>query len=161
MKHRHLILSLSATALLAAATSASAALPKYVFFFLGDGMANAQIQATEAYLTTVNGGDATVAADLMRPENRLNMSKMPVQGMQTTYDAYALMTDSASSGTAFASGLKTKSGVVNMDPETQTSCYKSVAELAMKAARRSESSPASLWITPHRPPITRACRIAA
>ena len=30
--------------------------PKYVFFFLGDGMANSQIQATEAYLTTINGG---------------------------------------------------------------------------------------------------------
>ena len=84
MKHRHLILSLSATALLAAATSASAALPKYVFFFLGDGMANARIQATEVHLTTVNGGDATIAAELLRPENRLNMSKMPVQGMQTT-----------------------------------------------------------------------------
>jgi alkaline phosphatase len=68
-----LILSLSATALRAAATSASAALPKYAFFFLGDGMANARIQATEAYSTTVNGGDATVAADLLRPENRLNM----------------------------------------------------------------------------------------
>jgi alkaline phosphatase len=46
VKHRHRILSLSATALLAAATSASAALPKYVFFFLGDGMSNTQIQAT-------------------------------------------------------------------------------------------------------------------
>lgn len=136
MKPRNMILNLSATAMLVAATSASAALPKYVFFFLGDGMANAQIQATEAYLTTVNGGDATVAADLLRPENRLNMSKMPVAGMQTTYDAYALMTDSASSGTAFASGLKTKSGVVNMDPETQTACYKSVAELAHESGKK-------------------------
>lgn len=136
MKHRHLILTLSATALLAAATSASAALPKYVFFFLGDGMANTQIQATEAYLTTINGGDATFAADLMRPENRLNMTKMPVAGMQTTYDAYALMTDSASSATAFASGLKTKSGVINMDPETQSVCYKSIAELAHENGRK-------------------------
>ncbi|MFB1488324.1 MULTISPECIES: alkaline phosphatase [unclassified Thiocapsa] len=136
MKPRNLILNLSATALLVAATSASAALPKYVFFFLGDGMANAQVQATEAYLTTINGGDATVAADLMRPENRLNMTKLPVQGMQTTYDAYALMTDSASSATAFGSGLKTKSGVINMDPETQTSCYKSVAELAHESGKK-------------------------
>ncbi|WP_296804904.1 alkaline phosphatase [Thiocapsa sp.] len=136
MKHRQLILSLSATALLAAATSASAALPKYVFFFLGDGMSNTQIQATEAYLTTINGGKATVAEDLMRPENRLNMTKMPVAGMQTTYDAYALMTDSASSATAFASGLKTKSGVINMDPETQSVCYKSIAELAHESGRK-------------------------
>ncbi len=56
--------------------------------------------------------------------------------MQTTYDADALMTDSASSGTAFASGLKTKSGVVNMDPETQTACYKSVAELAHDSGKK-------------------------
>jgi alkaline phosphatase len=40
------------------------------------------------------------------------------------------MTDSASSGTPFASGLKSKSGVVNRDPETQISCDKNVAELA-------------------------------
>jgi len=57
---------------------------KYVFFFLGDGMSSSQIQATEAYLTTKNGGDATVAADLLQEKNRLNMSKMPVAGMQTT-----------------------------------------------------------------------------
>ena len=43
------------------------------------------------------------------------MSKMPVQGMQTTYDAHALMTDSASAGTAFACGIKTMSGVIGMD----------------------------------------------
>ncbi|MBN2403343.1 MAG: alkaline phosphatase [Spirochaetes bacterium] len=103
--------------------------PKYIFFFLGDGMANAQVQATEAYLTTLNGGSATLASDLLKPENRLNMSRMPVQGMQTTYDAHALMTDSASAGTAFACGIKTRSGIIGMD-ETASKSYKSVAELA-------------------------------
>ncbi|MFH0729251.1 MAG: alkaline phosphatase [Pseudomonadota bacterium] len=78
-------------------STASAAAPKYVFFFLGDGT---QVQATEAYLTTLHGGSAREAADLIKPKNRLNMSKMPVAGMQTTYDAHALMTDSASSATA-------------------------------------------------------------
>jgi alkaline phosphatase len=136
VKPQSLILNLSATALLLAATSAGATVPKYVFFFLGDGMANAQIQATEAYLTTINGGEAMIAADLLLPENRLNMTKMPIQGMQTTYDSYALMTDSASSATAFGSGLKTKSGVINMDPETQTACYKSVAQLAHESGRK-------------------------
>lgn len=47
------------------------------------------------------------AVDLLKPENRLNMSKMPVAGMQTTFDSFALMTDSASAGTAFACGIKT------------------------------------------------------
>lgn len=136
MKPRYSTLTLLASAVLLGATSAQAAPPKYVFFFLGDGMASAQIQATEAYLTTINGGNARVAADLMKPENRLNMSKMPIQGMQTTYDAYALMTDSASAGTAFASGIKTKSGVINMDADTQTTCYKSVAELAKASGKK-------------------------
>jgi alkaline phosphatase len=61
---------------------------------------------------------------------------MPIQGMQTTYDSYALMTDSASSATAFGSGLKTRSGIINMDPETQTTCYKSVAQLAHESGRK-------------------------
>lgn len=112
-----------------AATAAFASNPKYVFFFLGDGMANAQIQATEAYLTTANGDSATLATDLQKSENRLNMTQMPVHGMQMTYDAYALMTDSASSATAFSCGIKTKSGVINMNPESTVS-YKSVAQLA-------------------------------
>lgn len=111
------------------ATAAQAIQPKYVFFFLGDGMSSSQIQATEAYLTTINGGSAKRAVDLLKPENRLNMSKMPVAGMQTTYDSFALMTDSASAGTAFACGLKTQSGVIGMD-ETKTTSYKSIAQLA-------------------------------
>jgi len=117
------------------ATSAMAGPPKFVFFFLGDGMSSSQIQATEAYLTTVNGGSATLATDLQKPENRLNMSKMPVAGMQTTYDAHALMTDSASSATAFSSGLKTLSGVIGMDEE-KTVSYKSVAQLAHEKGRK-------------------------
>jgi alkaline phosphatase len=111
------------------ATSALAKTPKYVFFFLGDGMANSQIQAAEAYLTTINGGSAENAEDLLNKDNRLNMTQMPVVGMQTTYDSFALMTDSASSATAFAGGTKTKSGVIGMDNEAIIS-YKSIAQLA-------------------------------
>jgi len=103
--------------------------PKYVFFFLGDGMASSQIQATEAYLTTLHGGSAMEATDVIKPQNRLNMSKMSHSGMQTTFDAHSLITDSASAVTAFASGFKTLSGVINMD-DKKTSKFKSVAELA-------------------------------
>ncbi|MCU0246800.1 MAG: alkaline phosphatase [Bryobacter sp.] len=103
--------------------------PKYVFFFLGDGMASAQIQATEAYLTVLHGGSAMEASDLIQPKNRLNMSKMAYAGMQMTFDAHTLVTDSASSATAFASGLKTLSGVVGMD-DKKISRFKSVAQLA-------------------------------
>jgi alkaline phosphatase len=123
------------TAVTLMSTAAMAEMPKYVFFFVGDGMSSAQIQATEAYLTTRNGGKATEAKDLLKEENRLNMSKLPVQGMQTTYDAHALMTDSASAGTAFACGIKTMSGVIGMD-DTKTISYKSIAELAAEKGKR-------------------------
>ena len=108
---------------------------KYVFFFLGDGMASAQIQATEAYLTTLNTGNATNPAALLNPANRLAMCKLPVQGMQTTYDDGALMTDSASSATAFACGIKTKSGTVGMNT-AKTKSYKSVAQLAKEKGKK-------------------------
>ncbi|MFZ3047496.1 MAG: alkaline phosphatase [Desulfatirhabdiaceae bacterium] len=135
MKRKNLAVVLSITLVLFIATVAGATQPKYIFFFLGDGMASSQIQATEAYLTTVNGGSAMNAEDLLRSENRLNMSKMPFQGMQTTYDSFALMTDSASSATAFACGIKTASGTINMD-NTKTRSYKSVAQLAHEQGRK-------------------------
>jgi alkaline phosphatase len=132
---KHLAALALAAAILLLATAAMADQPKYVFFFLGDGMSSAQIQATEAYLTTVNGGKATVAEDLLKPENRLNMSKMPVAGMATTFDAGALMTDSASAGTAFACGIKTKSGAIGMD-QTLTKNVKSIAQLAHESGKK-------------------------
>jgi alkaline phosphatase len=122
-------------ALVFSVSAASADQPKYVFFFLGDGMANAQIQATEAYLTTINGGSAEIAEDLLQRGNRLNMTQLAVQGMQTTYDSFALMTDSASSATAFACGIKTKSAVIGMD-STLTRRFKSVAQLAQEQGKK-------------------------
>ena len=92
-------------------------------------------RSTEAYLTTKNGGKATEAKDLLKAENRLNMTKLPVLGMQTTYDAHALMTDSASAGTAFACGIKTLSGVIGMD-DTKTISYKCIAQLAAEKGKR-------------------------
>ncbi len=132
---KHLLTAALFIAFLLTATAVMAGQTKYVFFFLGDGMASSQIQATEAYLTTIHGGSATLAEDLLKPENRLNMSKMPVAGMQTTYDAHALMTDSASSATAFACGIKTLSGVIGMD-ENKTKSYKSIAQLAHESGKK-------------------------
>ncbi len=127
------------------ATSAFASQPKYIFFFLGDGMASAQIQATEAYLATKYAVDNGISVGpnagelhaeyLLEPQNRLNMSKMPVAGMQTTYDSFALMTDSASSATAFACGLKTRSGVIGMN-DAKTASFKSVAQLAHEQGKK-------------------------
>uniref|UniRef100_A0A7C4RQ44 Alkaline phosphatase n=1 Tax=Desulfatirhabdium butyrativorans TaxID=340467 RepID=A0A7C4RQ44_9BACT len=120
-------------------TSIGAAEVKYVFFFLGDGMSSSQIQTTEAYLASANAKSTRQALGpeagnidarlLMHPSNRLRFTQFPIMGMQTTYDAYSLNTDSASAGTAFASGIKTKSNMINMDPD-QNQKFKSIAELA-------------------------------
>ncbi len=127
------------------AKASTPAQPKYIFFFLGDGMASAQIQVTEAYLATkyavekdwpIGPNAGEIYADyLLNARNRLNMSGMHIQGMQTTCDAFALQTDSASSATAFACGLKTRSGVVGMD-DTKTYSFKSVAQLAKEQGRK-------------------------
>ena len=87
MKSKKITLSIVVSVTLLLIATVASAKPKYVFFFLGDGMSASQIQATEAYLTTFNGGSATEAEDLLNSNNRLNMSKMTVAGMQTTYDA--------------------------------------------------------------------------
>src|SRR5574341_421487 len=55
--------------------------------------------------------------------------------MQTTYDSFALMTDSASAGTAFACGIKTVSGTIGMD-NTKAISYKSIAQLAHEKGRK-------------------------
>ncbi len=100
--------------------------PKYVFYFIGDGMANVQIHAAEAYLAALQEDDAvdgSIKADL------LTMSKFPVQGMSTTFANNRLITGSAAAGTALACGMKTNINVISMDPTTTTS-YNSIAEKA-------------------------------
>lgn len=108
---------------------------KYVFFFLGDGMANVQMQAAEAFLTEANGDSHNSGADMLYPENKLNMSKFPVQGMQTTYAEDRFITGSAASATAFASGIKTSIGTIGKASDHSTS-YRSVAELAFDAGKK-------------------------
>jgi alkaline phosphatase len=100
---------------------------KYVFFFVGDGLAMPQISATEAYTNALSSKDVNV--------KRLGFSQFPVTGLCTTYDAGSLITDSASAGTAFASGHKTLNGVINMDV-TKTKTYKTIAEYAKEAGKK-------------------------
>jgi len=56
--------------------------------------------------------------------------ELPFAGAITTYDYGVLITDSASAGTALATGKKTYSGVVSVDPQTKTIPYKTIAEVA-------------------------------
>jgi alkaline phosphatase len=102
--------------------------PKYVFLFIGDGMGMAQIHSAEAYLGTLQAGKTDVGSD--KKDVRLIMNGELTQiGIQTTYDYGALITDSASAGTALACGHKTYTGVISMDPAKKVP-YKTIAEAA-------------------------------
>jgi alkaline phosphatase len=74
--------------------------PKNIILMIGDGMGTSQIYA--GYIAK---------------KGNLNMQKFPITGFSITYSADDLITDSAASGTAMATGSKTNNGMVSVDPE--------------------------------------------
>lgn len=81
--------------------------PKYIFYYIGDGMGMGQVMGTEAYNRTVLGNSEP-----------LLMMRFPVASTATTYSASSPVTDSAAAGTALAAGHKTKNGMLGMTPDT-------------------------------------------
>jgi alkaline phosphatase len=100
---------------------------KYVFLFIGDGMAMSQISSAEIYATARSSKDVAVT--------RLGFTSLPVSGLTTTYDAGTFITDSASAITALATGNKTLSGVLNMDVG-KIKTFKTIAEYAHEAGMK-------------------------
>ncbi|MCM1164195.1 MAG: alkaline phosphatase [Muribaculaceae bacterium] len=84
-----------------------AEVPKYVFYFIGDGMGMAQSLAAQVYNRTVLGNEQPIL-----------MMQFPVASMSTTHSASSPVTDSAAAGTALATGFKTKNGMLGMNPDT-------------------------------------------
>lgn len=95
---------------------------KYVFFFIGDGMAMPQITSTEIFKGTLTSNDPMA-------RGKLSFTVFPNQGMQTTHSANTFITESAAAGTALATGHKTNNDVLGMDP-TKKIKFKSMAEMA-------------------------------
>ena len=102
---------------------------KYVFLFVGDGMAPTQVSATEYYLAT---RENNMNFDI----NRLRFTQFPSAGLMNTHDYGSLITDSASAGTAFATGRKTLSSMINVDPRDGRTPYKTIAQYAQEAGMR-------------------------
>ncbi len=100
---------------------------KYVFLFIGDGMAAPQVNAAEIYKSATSNAGLTVT--------KLAFTQFPVSGLTTTYDASSFITDSASAMTAMMSGHKTLSGVINMDPKKEVK-YRTLAEYAKQAGMK-------------------------
>ncbi|MDE6205264.1 MAG: alkaline phosphatase [Duncaniella sp.] len=90
---------------IAAAYGAEA--PKYIFYFIGDGMGMGQVQAAQVYNRTVLGNDEP-----------LLMMQFPVASQSTTHSASSPVTDSAAAGTALATGHKTTNGMLGMTPDS-------------------------------------------
>ena len=85
-------------------TLSGAQTPKYIFYFIGDGMGIHQVQLTNAY---------NAAAGLPA----LNFSAFPVQTFVATQSASGLVTDSAAAGTALSTGTKTTNYYMGADPD--------------------------------------------
>lgn len=90
---------------------------KNIIFMIGDGMGLEQISAA----WVCNGG-------------KLNLDNFTNVGIQRTYSANKLVTDSAAAGTALATGHKTNNGMIAMTPDNVA--VKSLAEEAMEKGKR-------------------------
>ena len=125
-----LLIVLTLALLVSAAALAETAAPKYVFMFIGDGMGNPQVAATQYYLGSIQNPNSEfpVPADL-------SFTTFPYLGMVTTYDASSFCPDSASTATSMASGEKTLSGVINYDVALTTP-FKLVTEYAKEAGKK-------------------------
>lgn len=94
--------------------------PKYIFYFIGDGMGLSQANAAEAYLGAINKKDGI---------QKLEMNKFPYHGFYTTNATDRFITGSAAAGTALATGHKTSINTIGMDASKQKP-LQSVAEMA-------------------------------
>lgn len=103
----------------------SGTVPKYVFLFIGDGMSTPQVNATQMYLgNQENQKEPTIKT--------LEFTKFPGVGSADTFDAESFIPDSASTGTAMATGHKTLGGIINMDPAKKVS-YEPISKKMKKA----------------------------
>lgn len=105
----------------AAALVASAASPKYVFLFIGDGMSVPQRMTAEEFSRKTGGGP-------------LAMNAMPFSAMTRTCSATSLVTDSAAAATAIACGVKTYNSAIGVDADKKP--VESCAEAAKRAGRK-------------------------
>ena len=78
--------------------------PKYIFYFIGDGMGPSHVRGTELFLSELYG-----------KEYRVPFTGFPNAAFVTTHSASNGVTDSAASGTALATGSKANNGNIGVD----------------------------------------------
>ena len=95
--------------------------PKYVFLFIGDGMAANHRIMTDKYSRKIGRGP-------------LAMDQLTVKGLTTTLSADKLVTDSAAAATALACGVKTKNCMLGCNAKGKY--VSSCATLAKKSGKK-------------------------
>ena len=142
------IRKLAAAVAVMATLGASAQSPKYIFYYIGDGMGMGPVVAAETYNRVILNSD--------KP---LNMMQMPVVGWCMTYSASSTITDSAAAGTALSAGTKTKNGMLGMNPDTAD---------VVSVAKKLQAMGYGIGVTTSGPPTTQprvhsmpTCRTAA
>ena len=78
--------------------------PKYIFYFIGDGMGPSHVRGTELFLSEV-----------YKKDYRIPFTEFPNVAFVTTHSASNGVTDSAASGTALATGSKANNGNIGVD----------------------------------------------
>ena len=95
--------------------------PKNIIVIIGDGMGPNDITLAEKYADGVY-------------EFGLVLNQIKNHGLATTYSADNEITDSAASGTALATGVKTNNGYIGKDPEGND--LKNLAEIAREYGKK-------------------------
>lgn len=81
--------------------------PKYIFYYIGDGMGVSPVITAETY-----------NREVLQNDKPLLMMQFPVASICMTYSASSPITDSAAAGTALSAGVKTRNGMLGMAPDT-------------------------------------------
>ncbi len=92
--------------------------PRYIFYFIGDGMGPNEVLLAEMYRAELDGKIG---------RQPLCMTQFPYSGQLATFSSSNGITDSSAAGTALASGQKTTNGMLGVLPDG--SPYKSIAEI--------------------------------
>ena len=96
--------------------------PKYVFLFIGDGMATPQRMVADEFSRKMGRG-------------QLALNTLPCHATTRTNSTDSLVTDSAAAATAIACGEKTRSGRIGMDSEGKRK-LESVAYVAKRNGKK-------------------------
>lgn len=104
--------------------------PKYVFYFIGDGMALPQVRMAEAAMTEQGFKDAYAkATGKTINREKLNIRTLPATGMATNHAENRFITCSAAAATALATGHKTTLNTISMNGD-RTENLPTMAEMA-------------------------------